>query len=294
MVVGDLGLRGHRDRHDHQAGRRIATLDPPLDGTVGRRPRDVHARHEGARVGRGRRGATVQTLVRLSDCPDGRGRPLRRRRSASCAWLSADFAELEQALVAARRGLDRSADHGLGGGARRPDRGGVDGASARARLRQPGAVVGVLRRGRVAPARGAGSSTGPGSWRPAERSRSGCRPPWRPPRSGGGEDLWIRARLVGGDYGRPKYVVTSTTVGTTVTQSTSIETSDLHPPEIESIEARFVLDGETAPEGVLVVDNLADTRPDRGQRCRPGALPLVRGRPRRSTPESTALRSTSV
>ncbi|MBD3925673.1 hypothetical protein IEZ26_13655 [Nocardioides cavernae] len=74
---------------------------------------------------------------------------------------------------------------------------------------------------------------------------------------GGREDLWIRARLVGGDYGRPKYVVTSTTVGTTVTQSTSIETSDLHPPEIESIEARFELDGETAPEGVLVVDNLA-------------------------------------
>lgn len=74
---------------------------------------------------------------------------------------------------------------------------------------------------------------------------------------GGREDLWIRARLVGGDYGRPKYVVTSTTVGTTVTQSTSIDTSDLHPPEIESIEARFVLDGETAPENVLVVDNLA-------------------------------------
>ncbi|MDR7254310.1 hypothetical protein J2X46_003303 [Nocardioides sp. BE266] len=74
---------------------------------------------------------------------------------------------------------------------------------------------------------------------------------------GGREDLWIRARLVGGDYGRPKYVVTSTTVGTTVTQSTSVDTSDLHPPEIESIEARFVLDGETAPESVLVVDNLA-------------------------------------
>jgi hypothetical protein len=74
---------------------------------------------------------------------------------------------------------------------------------------------------------------------------------------GGREDLWIRARLVGGDYGRPKYVVTSTTSGTTVTQSTSIDTSDLHPPEIESIEARFVLNGETAPESVLVVDNLA-------------------------------------
>ena len=27
---------------------------------------------------------------------------------------------------------------------------------------------------------------------------------------GGREDLWIRARLVGGDYGRPKYVVTTT------------------------------------------------------------------------------------
>ena len=75
---------------------------------------------------------------------------------------------------------------------------------------------------------------------------------------GGREDLWIRARLVGGDYGRPKYVVTTTNPSpSTSVQSTTIDTSDLHPPEITSIEASFVLDAATAPESVLVVDNLA-------------------------------------
>jgi hypothetical protein len=76
---------------------------------------------------------------------------------------------------------------------------------------------------------------------------------------GGREDLWIRARLVGGDYGRPKYVVTTTSTQNpqTSVQSTTIDTSDLHPPEITSIEASFVLDAESAPESVLVFDNLA-------------------------------------
>ena len=75
---------------------------------------------------------------------------------------------------------------------------------------------------------------------------------------GGREDLWIRARLVGGDYGRPKYVVTTTNPSSsTSVQSTTIDTSDLHPPEITSIEASFVLDAATAPESVKVVDNLA-------------------------------------
>lgn len=75
---------------------------------------------------------------------------------------------------------------------------------------------------------------------------------------GGREDLWIRARLVGGDYGRPKYVVTTTNPSlSTSVQSTTIDTSDLHPPDITSIEASFVLDAATAPESVLVLDNLA-------------------------------------
>jgi hypothetical protein len=75
---------------------------------------------------------------------------------------------------------------------------------------------------------------------------------------GGREDLWIRVRLVGGDYGRPKYVVTTTNPSSsTSVQSTTIDTSDLHPPEITSIEASFVLDAATAPESVLAVDNLA-------------------------------------
>ena len=80
-----------------------------------------------------------------------------------------------------------------------------------------------------------------------------------PTEVGGREDLWIRARLVGGDYGRPKYVVTSTTDPTTntTTQSADIDTREMHPPEIVSIEARFVLDDRVAPECVLVRNNLA-------------------------------------
>ncbi|TCM35978.1 hypothetical protein [Kribbella sp. VKM Ac-2568] len=78
-----------------------------------------------------------------------------------------------------------------------------------------------------------------------------------PTEIGGREDLWIRARLVGGDYGRPKYVVTSQTTGNTTIQSADIDTTGMHPPEIVSIEASFVLDGRVAPECVLVRDNLA-------------------------------------
>jgi hypothetical protein len=69
----------------------------------------------------------------------------------------------------------------------------------------------------------------------------------------GKQDYWIRARLVGGDYGRPSYIVD--TVGTQ--QSIRVDRSALNPPEIVTIEARYALQSYTAPELVLTVNNLA-------------------------------------
>jgi hypothetical protein len=73
----------------------------------------------------------------------------------------------------------------------------------------------------------------------------------------GQADYWIRARLVGGDYGRAKYVVKIETSGTTSTQTITVDTSELRPPEIASIEAFFELTEPVAPERLLVRNNLA-------------------------------------
>jgi hypothetical protein len=85
---------------------------------------------------------------------------------------------------------------------------------------------------------------------------------------GGQKDYWIRARLVGGDYGRARYIVTSTTpkpaaltatdtTSETTTQSIKIDTSDLHPPEIQSIKATFALAKSVAPDFILVENNVS-------------------------------------
>ena len=42
---------------------------------------------------------------------------------------------------------------------------------------------------------------------------------------GGQKDYWIRTRLVGGDYGRAKYVVTTVPDGPTSTQTITVDTS---------------------------------------------------------------------
>jgi len=72
---------------------------------------------------------------------------------------------------------------------------------------------------------------------------------------GGQNDYWIRADLIGGDYGRAQYIVTATTSGSTTTQAIIVDTSNLHPPEILSIEATFELQEEVAPDLVLVENN---------------------------------------
>lgn len=69
----------------------------------------------------------------------------------------------------------------------------------------------------------------------------------------GKQDYWIRARLVGGDYGRPSYAVETTANRQTIT----VDRSTLNPPEIFSIEARYALETYAAPQLVLTVNNLA-------------------------------------
>jgi hypothetical protein len=75
---------------------------------------------------------------------------------------------------------------------------------------------------------------------------------------GGQKDYWVSARLIGGTYGIAQYVVTNTPVpnhpGTT-TQTITVDTSNLHPPEIFSIEAFFELDQPVPSELVLVENN---------------------------------------
>ncbi|MEM6807835.1 MAG: hypothetical protein AAF350_02085 [Pseudomonadota bacterium] len=72
----------------------------------------------------------------------------------------------------------------------------------------------------------------------------------------GQEDYFIRARLIGGDYGRPVYQVESSASGGVTTQSVTVDTSGLQPPEIRSITATFALDESREPEQVRVLNNL--------------------------------------
>ena len=252
-------LRGHRHRHTTDPGRRIATLDPPLAGSRSATP--VHytpVRRAGPAAWSA--AGDVQTLVHLSDVVDA-GRTIRFDDGDPPSLHPRRATDLARgrAVVASGTGLDHGADLGD----RR--RSSVPRPSARGRFgRSSAATTTRSCRGSSSTATGGaassrGSSTGPRSWPPAGRCRSGYPPRSRPTEIGGREDLWIRARLVGGDYGRPKYVVTTTNAERppTSVQSTTIDTSDLHPPEITSIEASFVLDAATAPESVLVVDNLA-------------------------------------
>jgi len=69
----------------------------------------------------------------------------------------------------------------------------------------------------------------------------------------GKQDYWIRARLVGGDYGQPSYVVKTTASG----QSITVDRSTVNPPEIFTIEASYELQSYAAPELVLTLNNLA-------------------------------------
>lgn len=79
-----------------------------------------------------------------------------------------------------------------------------------------------------------------------------------PTEIGGQEDYWIRARLVGGDYGRPSYVVSSNPPPPekTVRQSITVDRSRLNPPEILRIEVTYVLNKAIPPDLVATCNNL--------------------------------------
>lgn len=74
----------------------------------------------------------------------------------------------------------------------------------------------------------------------------------------GQEDFWLRARLIGGDYGRTKYIATTTPDSIKpeiTTQTITIDTSELRAPEILAIEACFQMDEKLGPEIVLTENN---------------------------------------
>jgi hypothetical protein len=97
---------------------------------------------------------------------------------------------------------------------------------------------------------------------------------------GGTDDFWVRARLVGGDYGRPRYIVTTTPpLSTSVTsvQTVTVDTSKLRPPEILSIEASFALDESVPAQLVLVENNRATLDQTQASRVAEATFDLFEG-----------------
>ncbi len=81
----------------------------------------------------------------------------------------------------------------------------------------------------------------------------------KPTEISGQEDYWIRARLVGGDYGRAQYVLTTedTDDSKITKQSITVDTTELRAPEILAVEACFTMTGTIAPQIVLTENNRA-------------------------------------
>ncbi|MFY2826017.1 putative baseplate assembly protein [Ruegeria sp. MALMAid1280] len=75
---------------------------------------------------------------------------------------------------------------------------------------------------------------------------------------GGQEDYWIRAHLIGGDYGQPSYDSDLEFIngGPDFTQKVTIDRSDIRPPKIRQIKVSFKLDLPVAPSLTLVENNL--------------------------------------
>jgi hypothetical protein len=70
----------------------------------------------------------------------------------------------------------------------------------------------------------------------------------------GRSNYWIRARLVGGDYGREILTVNSTASGATTTQSVERSTTGIKAPAVVSLEVRYELKTAILPEAVLAED----------------------------------------
>ena len=86
-------------------------------------------------------------------------------------------------------------------------------------------------------------------------------PDLRPTDVAGQTDYWIRARLIGGDYGRPRYLVKQKKDDKEeliVEQTVEVDTSGLRPPEIARIEASFDRADDVTPQHLITRNNLGD------------------------------------
>jgi hypothetical protein len=72
----------------------------------------------------------------------------------------------------------------------------------------------------------------------------------------GRKNHWIRARLVGGDYGEAQVTVKSTTVGGEARQTVERDMTTIRAPYVTSLQLGFCARTEVAPEIVLTEDSL--------------------------------------
>lgn len=73
---------------------------------------------------------------------------------------------------------------------------------------------------------------------------------------GGKTNFWIRARLVGGDYGRERVKVMQTDLGDkTTVQTIDRNTDDIHAPLVVQLQLRYTVDTPTLPTWLLTLDS---------------------------------------
>lgn len=70
----------------------------------------------------------------------------------------------------------------------------------------------------------------------------------------GRTNFWIRARLIGGDYGREVFTVTATTSGNVTTQSVTRSTEGVRPPVVVSIDVTYKMDDAVYPDQLIAED----------------------------------------
>ena len=70
----------------------------------------------------------------------------------------------------------------------------------------------------------------------------------------GRTNFWIRARLIGGDYGREVFTVTATTTGSVTTQSVTRSTEGVRPPVVVSIDVTYKMDDAVYPDQLIAED----------------------------------------
>lgn len=77
---------------------------------------------------------------------------------------------------------------------------------------------------------------------------------------GGQEDLWVRARLIGGDYGRARYVVDTTVDnnGHPTSQAVTVDTDHMRPPEVSAVSSYFSATPLNPPARVIARNNVRD------------------------------------